>query len=130
MRIYESTWWSIKISPGWFDQMDPECVTFCRQDGVGAFQISAAKNDNRAVLDEDLHEFSADQFPEGLSPQLVRCGEFTGLSVEYVTDGNFWLKRWLRNGRLLLFVTYNSNAEDHAAEIDDVVRMLDTLKPV
>ena len=43
-------------------------------------------------------------------------------------DGNFWLKRWLHSGPLLLYVTYNSNAEDCLLEMDEVNRMITTLK--
>ena len=129
MSIYRSTWWSIKVSPTWCAQTDPECTSFYRHDGVGALQISAYKNDHRAVIDDDLLEFSAGEFPEGKSTQYVRCGKFTGLGIEYVTGNSFWLKRWLRNGSLLLFVTYNSDSKDYALEMHDVNQMLNTLSP-
>jgi len=42
-------------------------------------------------------------------------------------NGDFWLKRWLHNGPFLVYVTYNSDAEDCGLEIPDVNRMLATL---
>jgi|SRR5882724_3218478 len=129
MRTYKSVWWSIKVSADWFDEEEPESVAFWREYGVGALQISAYKNDDRAMQDDDLYEFSNGDYPEGLLPQFVRCGEFVGIGLEYSADNNFWLIRWLRNESLLLYVTYNSDPRDFTLEIDDVNRMLDTLRP-
>ncbi len=44
----------------------------------------------------------------------VRCG------VDYVADGKFWLKRWLHDGPLLVYATYNCDATDRAVEPSDV----------
>ena len=128
MHLYESIWWSMEVAPGWLAK-DTQCITFCRADGVGALQISAYKHDSGVVPEDDLRDFIKDGVLDEGTLQHVRCGDFTGSGVEYVLDGDFWLKRWLHNGPLLLYVTYNSNAKDRALEIDDVSQMINTLKP-
>jgi hypothetical protein len=52
----------------------------------------------------------------------------SGVGVDYLADGNLWLKRWLHNGPLLVYATYNYDAADRAAELHDVNRMRATLK--
>jgi len=126
MNKYESSWWYIEVASGWLVEEKPECVTFCREDGVGALQISAYKHE----AGDELREFTKDEFPEELTLQPVSCGKFIGQGVEYIADGNVWLKRWLHSGPLLLYVTYNSNAQHRALEMDDVNQMVATLKPL
>lgn len=129
MHLYESIWWSMEVASGWLANEDTECITFCRADGVGALQISAYKHDSGLVPPSDLHDFIKDRVLDEATLQHVNCGDFAGSGVEYVLHGDFWLKRWLRSGPLLLYVTYNSNAKDRALEIDDVNQMITTLKP-
>ena len=128
MHEYESIWWSMEVAFGCLADENPECVTFCREDGVGALQISAYKHESGIVPVDDVRDFIRDELPDEAVLQRVSCGEFIGSRIEYVEDGNFWLKRWLHSGPLLLYVTYNSNAEDRLLEIDDVNRMITTLK--
>jgi hypothetical protein len=129
MNVYESAWWSVEVPPGWSAHEERECISFFRDDGVGAFQVSAHKHDSGRVPEDDLLDFTKGEFPDNLTLQSVTCGEFVGLGIEYVTDGKFWLQRWLHNGPLLLYVTYNSDAQDSPLEMDDVNQMLATLKP-
>jgi len=128
MNEYESVWWSMEVASGWLADGSAECITFCREDGTGALQISAYKHESGIVPEDDVRDFIRDESPDEAILQQVSCGEFIGSGLEYVDDGKFWLKRWLRSGPVLLYVTYNSNAEDCSLETDDVNRMITTLK--
>jgi len=129
MHLYESIWWSLEVASGWLANEDTDCITFCREEGVGALQISAYKHDSVRVPPDDVRDFIKDEGFDASTLQHVSFGEFAGLGVEYVADGKFWLKRWLYSGPLLLYVTYNSSATDRALELDDVSQMITTLKP-
>jgi hypothetical protein len=126
--IYKSSWWSIDLLPGWWTDEEPRCTTFFREDGVGALQISAYKTETVTIPETDLRDFTEGQFPDGIALQTVDCGEFSGNGVEYVADGKFWLKRWVSKGPLLLYITYNSDANPRNLESVDIGHMLDTLK--
>jgi hypothetical protein len=125
---FKSTWWSIEVAPGWFAEREAECVTFWREDGVGALQISAYKYDSGCVPDDDLHDFMKGEFPDDARIQHLSCGEFEGMGVDYVVDGKFWRKRWVRSDPLLIYVTYNSGYSAQAIESAAVDQMLATLK--
>jgi hypothetical protein len=73
---------------------------------------------------DDVRDFIRDELPDEAILQQVTYGEFIGSGLEYVDDVKFWLKRWLRSGPVLLYVTYTSNAEDCSLEVDDVNRMI------
>ena len=105
-----------------------KCVAFFRDDGVGALQISAYQHDSGTIPADDLDDFKAGEFPDDPRLEPVTCGSLSGVGVDYVADGNFWLKRWLDNGPLLLFVMYNCDTQDQTLELPDVTRMLATLK--
>jgi hypothetical protein len=128
MNKYESIWWSIEVASGWLVDENPECITFRRKDGVGALQISAYKHESGIVPVDDVRDLIRDELPDEAILQQVICGEFIGSGLEYVEEGKFRLKRWLRSGPVLLYVTYNSNAEDCSLEMDDVNRVITTLK--
>lgn len=104
-------------------------ASFWRDDGVGALQISALRHDSRIVPKDDLSDFMKGEWPDETTPRAVICGAFSGVGVDYVADGKFWLKRWVHQGPVLHYATYNSDAEDPAAEILAVNQMLATLKP-
>ena len=103
MSEYRSSRWSIDLLPGWSAEEQPECVAFFRDDGVGALQISAYQHDSGTIPADDLDDFKAGEFPDDARLEPVTCGSLSGVGVDYVADGNFWLKRWLDNGPLLLF---------------------------
>src|SRR5687768_12563853 len=128
MSEYRSSWWSIDLLPGWSAERSAECVSLVRVDGVGALQISAHKHDSGTIPSGDLDDFTAGEFPDGTALQSVACGSLSGVGVDYVAEGNFWLKRWLHNGPLLVYATYNCDAANGALELTDVNRMLATLK--
>ena len=125
---FKSTWWSIQLANGWHSEQDDLCATFWRDNGVGALQISARSHDIGKVPEDDLHDFTKGQFHDEAILESVRCGEFEGVGVDYVAGGKFWSKRWVYKGPLLLYVTYNSNAQDQSVESEAVDQMLATLR--
>ena len=106
-------WGSIQVPDGWLSEQEDECATFWREEGVGALQISAHSHDSGSVPAEDLEDFT----------------QFVGVGIDYIADGKFWRKRWVHEGPLLLFVTYNSDAGNRTVEMEAVNEMLATLKP-
>jgi len=116
------------LLPGWSAEESPECVSFFRDDGVGALQISAYSYDGGTIPNEDLDDFTANEFPDDAKLESATCGALSGLGVDYITNDSFWSKRWLHNGPLLVYVTYTCDAADRAREISDVHAMLATLK--
>jgi hypothetical protein len=126
---FTAPWWSIEVADGWLSEQENECATFWREDGVGALQISAHSNDSGSIPPEELEDFTKGEFPDDSELKTTRCGRFVGVGIDYVADGNFWRKRWVHEGPLLLFVTYNSDANNRGVEMDAVNEMLATLKP-
>src|SRR5260370_28259328 len=125
---FKSTWWSIELAPDWFAEQEAECATFWREDGVGTLQITSYKHDSGRVPDEDLDDFMKREIPDDARLQKLSCGEFVGIGVDYVADGKFWRKRWVRSGPLLIYVTYNCGYLDQASESAAVDQMLPSLK--
>ena len=130
MSEYRSSWWSIDLLPGWLADAQTECVAFVREDGIGALQISAYQNDSSTIPALDLDDFTKGEFPNNVTLEAVTCGALSGVGVDYLADGNFWLKRWLHKGPLLVYATYNCDAAQRALELPDINRMLATLKSV
>ena len=123
-----SNWWSIELEPGWLSEAENECWSFWLEDGMGALQISAYKYDTEPIPATDLTELMENQIPEGIAHEKTQAGEFSGVEVNYVEQGNFWYKLWVTKGSLLLFITYNCDAKDKTIERDAVEKMLAGLK--
>src|SRR5688500_3045312 len=126
---FKSTWWSIELAPDWVAEKEADCTSIWREDGVGALQISAYKYESGLKPEDDLNDFMSGEVPDDAILKSIRCGQFVGVGVDYVADGKFWRKRWVHEGPLLIFVTYNSDADDRAVELEAVKEMLATLKP-
>jgi len=127
-KEYKSSWWAIELPSGWSAEREKDCVSLSAEHSVGALQISAYRRDGEPVTDEDLSGFAEDELIDGVNPQDVACGDFRGIASSYVKGERFWRKLWLRSSALLLYVTYNCAAEDHAVEVEAVNRMLSSLK--
>jgi hypothetical protein len=127
---FKATWWSIKVAPNWHAESEAECTTIWQEAGVGALQISVYKCDRSPVPENDLSDFMNGEFPGNTPIESVTHGQFAGVGVEYVLDEKFWRKRWLTNGQLLVYVTYNCGFADRSIETSAVDQMLETLKPL
>jgi hypothetical protein len=127
-RAYRSVWWSIVVAPNWVAEEDEYCVSFTNPNGVGALQISAYKHESGDVPEDDLRDSRLGQFPEELTAEPVVCGAFSGVGVDYIAEGRFWMKRLVHKRGLLLFVTYNCNAADRELEVAETAQMLDSLQ--
>jgi hypothetical protein len=126
---FESSWWVAELPEDWLAETMDECASFSQKQGVGCLQISAYQNLDRSVAHEDLQEFSWEEMQEQPALHPVRCGSFTGFAIVQAADQEWWRKWWLRNGNLLLFVTYNCREESRGKEDAVVDSILETLKP-
>lgn len=127
---FKATWWSIKVAPNWRAESEAECTTLWQEEGVGALQISAYKYVSSPVPANDLSDFMDGEFPDDTLIESVTQGQFAGVGVEYVLEEKFWRKRWLTNGQLLVYVTYNCDLANRSIETSTVDQMLETLKPL
>jgi hypothetical protein len=123
--IYSSELWSIKLLPGWSAREDKESVTIVAQRGVGALQISAWHKSNATIADTDIDHFASEA--PGTSMHAI-LGGFLGRTVIHEVDGRYWQKWWIAQRSLMLFISYNCRVSDKSSELNDVHRMLDTLR--
>ena len=125
MRFGRDTW-SIQPPLGWSAWHDAECATLAGEPEIGALQISAAFKESD-VSHEDLLDFASDHIDAGARAAEVVAGTFQGITFCY-GDGEFHWQQWyLRDGRQMLFVTYNCPVERKGAEDDVVSKALNTL---
>jgi hypothetical protein len=123
-----SDWWAIRLEPGWFSAKDDECISFWHEDGIGALQIGAYRYDDESIPETALAEFMQNQIPDGIAQEKTQSGEFSGVQVNYIEEGNFWRKLWVTKSSLLVFITYSCDAEDQTIERVSIERMLGSLK--
>ncbi|MEY4463627.1 MAG: hypothetical protein RLZZ81_598 [Pseudomonadota bacterium] len=131
--IFKAPKWSIQLEEDW--ELDPneECYSFFNPEGYGALTISSYIKDTTITSEDiiDLVEFSDE---EKLHLGKVRFGDFEGLTLVYKNEENtfwrFWRKFWLRNDKLLLFVTYNCDDKDKDYAVEDINKMLSSLKVI
>ena len=104
---------------GWRAWHDNECATLTGHQEIGALQISAAFKETE-VLDDDLRDFASEHIGAGEKGRMIQAGDFVGLEIAFAEDTNFWRHWYLRNGKQMLFVTYNCSRESRGLE-DGVV---------
>jgi hypothetical protein len=128
-KEYKSLWWSIEIPSDWSAEEEEDCVTFTADRGVGALQISAYRREGESVTDMDLNDLAEDELIDDIIPENVSWGDFNGIAISYVEGERFWRKLWLRAASLLLYMTYNCNMKEQAAEVESLNLMLSSLTP-
>ena len=62
---FRSSWWSIRLQPGWSATENAECVSVRSRSDSGALQISSIRKPSGHVTDDDLLEFSSDSKEKG-----------------------------------------------------------------
>ena len=119
--------WRVVLPPGWRSEPNEACHAAVPDHGVGALQFSSARKGDQAVTEADLLEFAQDDL-EGRQSGEVTSGDFTGITVEFTSEGVYWRKWWLRNGSVLLFVTYNCVAGEEGSEATAIDMILGSLR--
>jgi hypothetical protein len=121
------TKWSIQLVDNWVLESNKNYYLCSNPKGYGSLILSEYTKDttitNKDII--DLEEFNNDDI---LHLKEVKCGDFNGLYIAYTDEeNNFWRKWWLKNKRLLLFVSYNCDFKNKSYEMDLVDKMLSSL---
>ena len=127
--IYESTYWSVTLPPNWTGNQEENLSTFTSTPEIGALQISWTLKENGLVTDEDILEFADDSIKDGITTYSVSIAGFSGLYITYEEDKVFWREWWLRHKNLMLYVTYNSDANLKDSETEIIDGILSSLQP-
>lgn len=126
MSEYHAADWSIDLPPSWEVEQDEESTLIYDEDGIGALNITGFVADED-VSEEALREFAAEHLEAGARTEPVEFGEFTGFTLHYREEDEFWREWYLRAGPLALFVTYNCDLEDQGVEDEAIEGILNTL---
>lgn len=118
--------WSLKVSDGWSVTDHPECLSLTLSD-EGALQVSSARKYDGVVKEQDFLYQEEERKIWGDS-KPVQCGEFDGIIYEYTQEAIAWRRWFLRNGPILLFVTYNGTPEAAKREVAAVSIVLATAR--
>ena len=119
--------WSLSAPPRWLVTEHPECITLeCSSDG--ALQLSSATKKSGVISHAELVAKAESQNEGWGDPTPTTCGQFDGVLYQYA-DNDMQCNRWfLRNGAVLLFVTYFGNTRAQLVEYPQVQSMLATLR--
>ena len=118
--------WALVVPEGWRAQHEPACATLVGPDDIGAFQVSAYFRESD-VLDGDLRDFASEHLDAGVQPTATRAGDFTGFEIAFSDSESCWRHWYLRNGRQMLFVTYNCDLDQKGTEDGPVLEILGSL---
>lgn len=119
--------WSLEVSDEWSVTDHPECLSLTLSD-EGALQVSSARKQDGFVEEQDLL-FPEEERESWGKWKPVHCGEFDGIVYEYTQEEIVWRRWFLRNGPVLLFVTYNGTADAAKREAAAVSIVLNTVRP-
>lgn len=121
--------WTLELPEEWSAEHEDDAVVIEDEDGVSCLEISALVVESGTVDDEDLAEFSRDLLDEGLRPQPVRIGGWSGRLFEH-DDGEFHWREWfLRQGAHFVYAGYHCLLENAGMDDAPVAEILATLEP-
>ncbi len=126
MNTFGDHLWQVNLPDDWVAEQEPESALLYHPDGPGTLQISAIPQ-NDTVTAADLRAIAAEHLDAGAQTDTVELGTFSGLSLSYGIDDEFWREWYLHCGRTLLFATYNCDLEHEGKEDEIVELILNTL---
>jgi len=80
------------------------------------------------VLESDLQDFASEHLDAGAKAQSVDAGDFEGFEIAFRDGDIFWRQWYLRNGRQMLFITYNCGLEFKGFEDVPIYKALCSLR--
>ena len=126
-REYTTEWWSVQLPADWSSEEHSECVALFADSGIGALQISAARNNNGPATDDDLRDFAKEHLDAGALIKPVKCGTFTGFYFHYSIDDTYHRQWWLRCDDTVVLTTYTCDLNQKGQEdtvVDDILSTL------
>ena len=130
MSQFNSEWWSVELPDDWSAEQDDICVSMFSESGIGALQLSAARNSNGPATDDDLRDFAKEHLDAGAPIKPLTCGAFTGFYFQHSIGGTYQRQWWLRCDDTVVLGTYTSDLEDRGKENAVVDSILDTLQKI
>jgi hypothetical protein len=127
MNEFNSEWWSVRLPDDWQTEQDDTCASIFSESGVGALQVSAARNSNGPATDDDLRDFAKEHLDSGAPIKPVTCGAFTGFYLHFSMDDIYQRQWWLRSDDTVVLATYTSDLKDKGKEDTVVDGVLNTL---
>jgi len=128
MRSVETDWWLIDLPDEWEAEQDEETIVIGDEDGVGALEITTLERSDEDVEPADVHELAQALVPSDIAGVPVRINEFSGLYFEYEDEGDAVREWLLRDGALLLLVSYSCDLDNRGFDDDVVDEILETLQ--
>lgn len=127
MSMFSDHLWQVNLPDDWVGEMEGESALLYHPDGPGTLQISAVAH-NDAITAADLRIIAAEHLDAGAQADAVELGTFSGISLSYGVDEEYWREWYLRCGSTLLFATYNCDIDDEGKEDEIVELILGTLR--
>ena len=126
MHTVETEWWSMDLPEEWQAEQDEETIVIGDDDGVGMIEITALERSDAVAA--DLNALALQVFPEEMKAQPAQVGDFAGLYVQYLDEGDA-VREWLlqKDGQMLL-VSYSCDAENSGLDDEIVDEILGTLR--
>ena len=127
MKTYIDVNWQINIPDDWQAEQDPDCVSIFHDESFGILQISAEQFDDELDM-ETLQDFADEHIEAGAELEEIELGPFSGFTLDYSIDNEYWQEWYLMYDRLFIFITYNCQLEDESSEDDIIETILTTIK--
>ncbi len=125
MHTVETDWWLLDLPDEWQAEQDEETIVITDEDGVGSLEITRLEHPSAAAA--NLHAIAEQWVPEDVHGIDVRVGDFDGLYLEYMDEGDAVREWLLRAGDLILLVSYACDEEDAGMDDEVVDEILETL---
>lgn len=131
MSMVQTEWWCLELPDEWSAEMEEECVTISDCDGVGEINITVVRKSGGDVDSDDLTQFAEDLVSQGIPGKSVQAGTAEGLLYEYDDSDGAWREWYLGAHSLLIYITYNTDAEHKGLDdaiVDEIIATLVVLQ--
>ncbi|TXS92209.1 hypothetical protein FV139_15800 [Parahaliea maris] len=115
------------VPPEWWAEAEEDTILVGDLDDVGCIEMSTLHKEGGVFDATEVLQIAGSETPGPLQWRKVQCGDFAGVSTDFVEDSAAIREWYLYAGAMLLFVTYSCDEENRGMDDPAVDEILDTL---
>jgi hypothetical protein len=112
----------------WAASEENDCVSFRSISHTGVLNVSAVRKPDGRVKDEDFSEFIGEPNHNCSAAEPIHAERYIGFTRKCAHNGVFLAEWWLAHGSVLVFITYAKTTETESTELDEVRRIVESLR--
>jgi hypothetical protein len=127
VRIVETDHWVCSLPDEWQAEREGDGIVIVDDDEVSTIEIATLKREEGKLDIKALRDLASDLLEQGLKPESVSLGDFSGLLFQFVEDAVAWREWYLMSQDIFLLISHGCEETNKGMDDAPVNEILSTL---